>query len=98
MQVVAGLSKMQARRSDDERVKRELQKYYNRVMAMAAVHEQMYRPESLSAINLGMYVEEFSGGLLQMYAEGKQIDLESNLEEITLGIELAAPCGLARRY
>ncbi len=94
MQVVASLSRMQARRSTDDSVKKALQAHQNRIMAMAVVHELLYESESLSDIDLGKYIKRLSGSLAEMYKSGSKIELHIDTEEITIGIDKASPYGI----
>ncbi len=95
IQIVASLSSMQARRTTDDNVKKALQAHQNRALAMAAVHELLYESESLSDIDLGKYIKRLSISLAEMYKSGSKIELKIETEEIRLGIDKAAPCGLA---
>ena len=62
---------------------------------MAAVHELLYESEALSDIDLGKYIKRLSISLAEMYKSGSKIELKIETEEIRLGIDKAAPCGLA---
>ena len=93
MQVVASLLSLQKNRTDDERSKLVFEQSQKRVEAMAFVHELLYQSESLNKIPLDSYISRLTNSLLQTHSKGN-ISLAMDIEEASLGIDQAIPCGL----
>jgi PAS domain S-box-containing protein len=95
MQVISGLLMLQEELSDDEKVIGILKDCQNRITSMALIHEKLYKSRNLSKIDFKEYVEELISVLFESYmASESKIALKVNVENISLGIDLAIPCGL----
>jgi PAS domain S-box-containing protein len=93
--VVSSLLKLQANGMEDERLKEALKESQNRIYAMSAVHESLYSSENLSEIELKSYVAKISGILIQTYSTNpRNVKLNTDSEEIKIGIKQASPIGL----
>ncbi|MCE8429314.1 MAG: PAS domain S-box protein, partial [Candidatus Methanoperedens sp.] len=95
MQVISGLLMLQEELSDDEKIIGMLKDSQNRIASMALIHEKLYKSENLSKIDFKEYVDELVSALFESYLVGEsEIALNINVENISLGIDLAIPCGL----
>lgn len=95
MQVISGLLILQEELSDDEKVIGMLKNSQNRIASMALIHEKLYKSENLSKIDFKEYVDELVSGLFESYMVSEsKIALDVTVENISLGIDLAIPCGL----
>lgn len=95
LNVVVSLLNLQSDQIENpEDAKKALANSCNRIYAMALVHEKLYRSESLSNIDLQSYVNSITGQLVHIYGEGKDIELDLNVEDVYLEISIAMPCGL----
>ena len=95
--VIISLLKMQGSRIVDPADKAALQDSYERVEAMALVHETLYRSENLSAIPLAPYARNLAANLIQMMVakeERSAIRVVIEAEGIYLPIDAAMPCAL----
>ena len=88
--------RLRANRETDPQVLDALNESQSRVMAMAQVHEALYRSESLAEIDLLVYLRTLADTLPQLYplaGRGVRISLDA-APDIRLGIDQAVPCGL----
>ncbi len=95
MQIISSLLSLQAdyvKNDTDLSVFRESR---DRINAMASIHEKLYRSENIGDIRFGEYVKTFVYGLFSSYGiDPARTKLVVEMDDITLGIELAIPCGL----
>jgi len=62
---------------------------------MALIHEKFYRSKDLSNIDFADYVGELTDGLIRSYGiDARKIAIRTDIKGISLGINLAIPCGL----
>ena len=95
MQVISSLLKLQSNSYDDERIKKPLLESQNRVKAMAAVHENLYKSKNLSSISILPFLKELTTSILASYQlSSENITLEIDSDEIFINIEQASPLGL----
>jgi len=93
--VISSLLKLQANGMEDERLKEALKESQNRIYAMSAVHESLYSSENLAEIELKTYIAKISGTLIQTYSTNpRNVKLNTDSEEIKIGIKQASPIGL----
>ena len=95
LQVISSLLKLQENSLNDQSAKNILVDSQNRILAIALVHETLYRSETMAAINLKEYIHELVNVLLQIYSPSPAaIDLRLDLEDISIGLDQAIPLGL----
>ena len=95
MQVISSILNLQSRQSKNEEVREVLGRARNRVQSMSAIHEQLYRSGDLSRIDMAQYLRSLTNGLYRAYGVNpERIMLNLNVRDISMGIELAIPCGL----
>lgn len=62
---------------------------------MALIHEKLYRSDDLARVDFAEYIKSLVSHLFQTYHFGEQeINIQINVEKISLSIESAIPCGL----
>jgi two-component sensor histidine kinase len=66
----------------------------HRIMTMALVHEQLYRSEDLSHINMQSYIRQLTNQLLDVYDQNHQIQVNQEIEPLVFDIQTALPCGM----
>jgi PAS domain S-box-containing protein len=91
--IVSSLLEMQARRSQDEQVRNEFKVSQQRILAMAQIHEQLYRSQNLAEIDMADYVTALTNGLLAMDLLSDVV-MKVEIREVILDIDQAVPCGL----
>jgi len=95
LQVISSLLSLQARAMKEPLVRRALEDSQGRVQSMALIHEQLYNSGDLAQVDFAGYVRQLSGGLFRSFgADPTKIELKLDLEDVTLAIDKAVPCGL----
>jgi PAS domain S-box-containing protein len=95
MQVISSLFNLQAASITADNARRLLKEGQLRIRSMALVHEKLYQSRDLSKIDFADYLRSLSDHLLQfLKVETDRIRLETDLENVPLGINSAVPCGL----
>jgi two-component sensor histidine kinase len=95
--VIISILKMQSSRIPDPRGKEALQDCYDRVKAMALIHETLYQSDDLAAIPLADYARRLAENLRQMMLPEERrtaIRVTVEAEGVQLPIDEAMPCGL----
>jgi two-component sensor histidine kinase len=64
-----------------------------RVRTMALIHENLYNSADLGRVDLRRYLEMLLGGLESAHT-GERIRIETLVEDVSLRIQTAVPCGL----
>ncbi len=95
LQVICSMLRLQARSFQDETLRQALRVSRERVLAMALLHDQLHRAKDLSQINLGEYIRSLAASLFCSYGvNSAEVALDLNVEDITVPIDTAIPCGL----
>lgn len=95
LQIIASLLSLQSNQIEDEDTLQLFTNSGNRVRAMAAIHERLYLSEDLAKIDFVGYIEALAGSLFRSYNIGSQnVRLVTNLEDLSLDLDRAIPCGL----
>jgi two-component sensor histidine kinase len=84
LQVVMSILRLQSNEVDDEKTKYHLADSVQRISAMAMIHEKMYQSESLSKIDLKVYLKSLVDDLIRSYSNKTSIkvQIESDLDRI----------------
>ncbi|MCH7519792.1 MAG: PAS domain S-box protein, partial [Candidatus Dadabacteria bacterium] len=95
LQVICSLLSLQSsyiKSTDNSDIFNESQ---NRIKSMALVHEFLYQSDNLASINFKEYMNTLVDNLLSSYeADIYNISSVIEVEDITLDIDTAIPCGL----
>lgn len=93
VQLIGSLVSLLARRVEAASVPavRELAR---RVRAFGLAHESLHRGRMAGEVDLGRYLGEVAGGLLEL-AEGRDVRLDVRTERVMMSFGRAAPLGLA---
>ncbi|MDO8870114.1 MAG: PocR ligand-binding domain-containing protein [Methanobacteriaceae archaeon] len=95
MQIISSLLNLQKQCVEDELANEVLVESQNRVKSMAMIHEKLYRSRDLSHIEMADYVESLVKELFYSYAvKIGLINPILDIDDITLNMETAVPCGL----
>ena len=95
LQVISSLLNLQADHVTDKMAFQMFKESQNRVRSMALIHEKLYQSEDLARIDFAEYIRDLAHYLLRMYGVGTHnVRLEINVEDASLGIDTAIPCGL----
>jgi two-component sensor histidine kinase len=96
LQIICSILSMQLGTCPDGHpFSKRLKDTHSRVMAMAMVHAQIHRSETLAELNFGGYIEVLSDQMLGSYCDDpSRIRLELSVERIRLDLDHAIPCAL----
>ena len=95
LQVISSLINFQTADIRDKRdlaIFRELQ---NRIRSMSLVHEKLYQSKDLAHVNFKDYIRDLLKTLYRAHGVDKgKIALKIAVKDVSLGIDVAIPCGL----
>jgi len=91
--IVISLLSLQLQNNKNPEFIRIIQDIEMRIRSMALIHEHLYRSENLDRIPLATYLRSLSSIVSQTFS-GKDILINSDLDEMDVSIETALPIGL----
>ena len=95
LQVVSSLLYLQSEHLKEQQDLTVLKESQDRVKSMALVHEKLYQSQDLAKIDFPEYVKNLTEHLFQSYeANPTSITLDTDVDEVSLDIGTAMPCGL----
>jgi two-component sensor histidine kinase len=94
LQVVSSLLSLQRSHVQDERALEPLRQSQSRVLAMAALHEFLYRSEELSHVDTRAYLTHLVSMLSESYTSTRSVNVTLDLDDVPLDVDHAIPCGL----
>ena len=95
LQIISSLLKFQSRNIKDKGVLEMFKEGQKRVKSMALVHEEMYGSQNLAQIDFGKYIQNLINYLFRSYGVNpRAIALKINVDDVSLNIDTAIPCGL----
>jgi PAS domain S-box-containing protein len=95
MTIISSLLKLQASRIKDEGLRGMFRESMSRIKSMALVHEKLYQTGDLANINFNDYLKGLLNNVIMSYELGSDgISLITDIENVSLGIDSAIPCGL----
>ncbi len=95
LQIISTLLTLQSSKSKKININNLYKESQNRIQSIALIHENLYHSEDLAHINFEAYVKGLVSDLFDSYGvDSYKIKLNLNIENVTLGIESAIPCGL----
>ncbi len=66
----------------------------NQLRAMSLVYEQLYHSPNLAAINMKNYLQSLISNVRQTFMNEKDVEIEMDIDDLTLAVDKALPCGL----
>lgn len=94
LQIICSLLNLQSQKITDKKALAAFKQSCNRVFSMALVHERLYQSKDFSNINFKQYILNLIAELKIAYHISSKINLNTSIEDIYLGIDIAIPCGL----
>lgn len=94
MQVISSLLSLQSEQIKDKNYLEMFKDSKNRVLSMSLVHENLYQSKDLAKIDFNAYIKDLANNLLQSYGMTGKIAFNINVDEVSLGVDSAIPCGL----
>jgi|GEM_PF-368871 len=95
MQIVSSLLNLQTKYVDGDETQNVLRESQGRVKTMAMIHEKLYRSNDFTHIRFDEYIAKLVSDIFYSCNVNKErIEPVLCVEEVTLNIETAIPCGL----
>jgi PAS domain S-box-containing protein len=95
MAVISALLGLQSGYTEDEKAKKLFEESRNRIHTMALIHEKLYKHESLSKIEFGLYIHDLVAHIERSHNFiGTHIRFSVLCTDVFLDIKSAVPCGL----
>jgi len=94
MQIISSLLRLQSITIKDKKYVEMFRDSQNRINSMALIHEKLYRSKDFAGIELNDYIKNLANNLFHSCGVAGRIELNLNIENVSLGIDLAIPCGL----
>lgn len=95
MQVISSLLDLQTGYRDRRPSDEMLGDLRNRIRSMALVHEKLYLSHDLTKVDFQDYVDTLVSNLYKFYSMlVDRVSVNLDIEDISLGIDTAIPCGL----
>lgn len=95
MQVVSSLLSMQAKLFEDPNIRSVFMESQIRIRSIALVHEQLYRSDDLSSIEIGEHIRNIVSHIENTYqTDGRQIRVNLDCKEVMLAVDIAVPFSL----
>jgi two-component sensor histidine kinase len=95
LQVVSSLLSLQSAYVDDENALVAINEGRDRVQSMALIHQNLYREDNLTGIEIHKYFEKLIEGLFESYnIHPDRIKLAMSIEELNLDVDTVIPLGL----
>lgn len=95
MQVISSLLNIQAETIENPQFASLLGESQQRIKSMSLIHENLYQSDNLLEIDFEDYINMLANSLCRFYTiPGVSIGLDIQVEDVSLDIETAVPCGL----
>jgi len=95
LQVISSLINIQMRKLDERGSRAALEECQTRVQAIALIHEKLYQFQDYARVPFSEYAKSLAGNVL--HATGiapANISLDLAIEDLTIAVDRAIPCGL----
>ncbi|MDW7732433.1 MAG: PAS domain S-box protein [Methanolobus sp.] len=95
LQVISSLLYLASENFKDKNVIEAFLDSRNRVRSMALIHEELYQSKDMTSIDFADYTSNLLQYLSKSYGfESKNITLDSNIDDVHLGVDTAVPLGM----
>ena len=94
LQLVAAFLSLQAKASDDARVKEHLAEAQARLAAVALVHRRLYRDDQVESVDLSRYLEDLAGDMKTSLGEDWAAQMQLDLAPVLVPTDRAVNIGL----
>ena len=95
LQVISSLLGIQSLQIKDVKAKEAIQEGRNRVHSMSLIHQNLYKKDNLTGIEMRDYMKKLSTSIISSYSlQPDQVEVEQDIEDMTLDVETVVPIGL----
>jgi PAS domain S-box-containing protein len=95
MQIISSLLRLQSKYIKDKEYRVLFEESQNTIRSMSLIHEKLYNSEDISKVDFKEYIGDLVNSLFHSYGVNTSlITTKINIENVSLGIDFAIPCGL----
>ncbi len=95
LQIISTLLTLQSSQNNNVNVDDLYRESQNRIQSISLIHENLYHSKDLANINFEIYSKGLITDLFDSYGvDSQKVRLNLDIDNITMGIETAIPCGL----
>jgi two-component sensor histidine kinase len=94
LQIVSSLISLEARRTEDAKVRERYDGLRAQIRSVSLVHEQLYRSGGDDSLELGAYLRELVGGLLSRFTVERESAFEVTAEDAVVSAKVCSELGL----
>jgi two-component system, sensor histidine kinase PdtaS len=95
LQVVSSLLSLQSKSIKDLQAIEAINEGRNRVKSMALIHQNLYRDDNLTGIDIADYIEKLAESLFSSYkVSSDDVRLTTDIDQIDLDVDTVIPLGL----
>ncbi|UTB32845.1 MAG: response regulator [Methanobacterium sp. ERen5] len=95
LQIISTLLTLQSSQNNNINVDDLYRESQNRIQSISLIHENLYHSKDLANIDFEIYAKGLITDLFDSYGmDSQKVRLNLDIEDITMGIETAIPCGL----
>jgi two-component sensor histidine kinase len=94
LSLILGLIEMQAAYSEDGYFKKQLSEIRSRILAMALIHDKMYKSSTFARIELRDYLTDLITSISKFFAREKIVKINLNLESVQISSKAVVPLAL----
>jgi two-component sensor histidine kinase len=95
LQIISSLLNLQSKYFDDEKYRQFYKESQDRIKSMVLIHDKLYQSKDLVNIDASNYINGLSKHLFESYnVRSDFIAFKTSIEDITINIDTAIPCGL----
>lgn len=94
LQIITSLIRLQSDSINDPEAAMLFSEAQHRIKSMALVHEELYRTENFTSIDVREYIERLSSELIFTYALQHKVSVDLHTDVVKLGINTLIPLGL----
>lgn len=95
LQILTSLISFQIKEDNEPRINQILSECNDRIKTIAIIHEKLYQTKHFSSIEVRKLISDIAGSLVYSLRDtGNRTGLILNIQDITIGIDVAIPLGL----
>ena len=94
LETISSLLSLQIATIESPEFKQIMEETYSRVQSMGMIHLSLYKKGNLKKVEMKQFFEELGGFIVDTFDAESRIDFKTEMEPISLDIDIAIPIGL----
>lgn len=94
LETISSLLSLQIATIESSEFKQIMEETYSRVQSMGMIHLSLYKKGNLKKVEMKQFFEELGGFIVDTFDAESRIDFKTEMEPISLDIDVAIPIGL----